>query len=157
MDSFSPRLADSEDLEQILTLEKACYPEPWSADHFVTEIERSYSRVYVLTDDETDSIVVGYIIYWMQTEGASLLNVCVDPKWRGLGLAQKLMQVMIKDVVREEIPRIILEVRKSNENAIELYKKIGFKTMHEREKFYRNGESALVMEIQTSTIQTMIQ
>lgn len=157
MDSFSPRLASSEDLEQILTIEKQCYPEPWSADHFVVEIERTISRVLVLTDDETDSIVIGYIVYWLQTEGASLLNVSIDPKWRGLGFAQRLMQIMIKEVVREEIPRLILEVRKSNQSAISLYQKIGFKTTHTREKFYKDGEAALVMELKTSDIQTLIQ
>ena len=157
MDTFSARLADSSDLESILALEKMAYPEPWGAAHFISEFERSYSRIYVLTDDETDSVITGYIVYWLQTEGASLLNLCIDPKWRGLGMAHQLMQVMIKEVVREELPRIALEVRKSNQNAIKLYEKIGFKQTHERERFYKDGESALVMEIKTSDIQTMIQ
>ena len=125
--------------------------------HFVAEMERPYARIYVLTDDETDSLVLGYIVFWIQTEGASLLNVCVNPKWRSLGMGHKLMQVMINEVVREEIPRIVLEVRKSNERAIALYERIGFRTTHERKKFYQDGESALVMEIKTSDIETMIQ
>ncbi len=157
MSTYSARLADSGDLEQILTIENRAYPEPWSSDHFIAEFERKYARVYVLTDDETDSLVLGYIVYWLQTEGASLLNVCVDPKWRGLGMGQKLMQLMIRDVVHEEIPRTILEVRESNKNAIAMYEKMGFKKTHERPKFYKNGETAFVMEIQTSDIQTLIQ
>ena len=72
-------------------------------------------------------------------------------------MGHKLMQVMINEVVREEIPRIVLEVRKSNERAIALYERIGFRTTHERKKFYQDGESALVMEIKTSDIETMIQ
>ena len=62
----------------------------------------------------------------------------------------KLMQAMIKEAVKEDISRIVLEVRESNKNAIELYTTIGFKVTHEREKFYSNGETALVMEIKTS-------
>ena len=155
--SFSPRLACSEDLEQILSIESKCYPEPWSADHFIQEMQKPYARVFVLTDDETDNAVAGYVVYWVQAEGTSLLNIAIDPKFRNLGFAFNLMQIMIKETVREEIPRIVLEVRESNQEAIHLYEKIGFKKTTERKKFYQNGETAWIMEIKTSDINTPIQ
>ena len=154
--SFSLRPASSDDLEQILNIEKASYPEPWSSDHFIAEMQKTYARVLVLTDDETDSVVGGYIVYWLQVEGVSLLNVCVHPKWRGLGFAMKLMQGMIREVVRDEIPRISLEVRESNREAIALYQRIGFKLTHHRPGFYKDGESAIVMEIKTSDVSSEI-
>lgn len=154
---FSPRPACSDDLEQILFIEQASYPEPWSADHFIAEMQKPYSKTLVLTDDETDASVVGYIIYWVQAEGASLLNVAVHPKWRGLGFAKRLIQEMIKEIVRDEISKIVLEVRESNQNAIFLYEKIGFKLTHRRAKFYSDGEAALVYEIKTSDVPSVIQ
>ena len=110
----------------------------------------------VLTDDETDSIVVGYIVYWLQAEAISLLNVAVDPNWRGFGFGMKLMQAMIKETVQEDISKIILEVRESNSSAIALYNTIGFKVTHTRKNFYSNGETALVMEIKTSEASGLI-
>lgn len=155
--SMSLRPATQEDLAAILTIEKECYPEPWTEAHFRQEFEIPYSRVLVLTDDETDSIVLGYLVYWLQAEGTSLLNVAVGPKWRGLGLSRTLLSAMINETVREEIPRIILEVRASNQHAIAVYEHIGFKRTHERKEFYSNGESAIVMELKTSDIPPLLQ
>jgi ribosomal-protein-alanine N-acetyltransferase len=155
--AVSPRPASVDDLTAILEIERESYPEPWSEIHFQKEMNTAYSRVMVLTDDETDSIVLGYLVYWLQAEGVSLLNVTVAPKWRGLGLSRILLSTMINETVREEIPRIILEVRASNEQAIGVYEHIGFKRTHERKGFYSNGESAIVMELKTSDIPAILQ
>jgi len=155
--AISVRPATSEDLPAILEIERESHPEPWSEIHFQKEMDTPYSRVLVLTDDETDSVVLGYLVYWLQAEGTSLLNVTVAPKWRGLGLSRILLNAMINETVREEIPRIILEVRASNEQAIRVYDHIGFKRTHERKGFYSNGETALVMELKTSDIPAILQ
>jgi len=154
--SVSLRPAVAEDFEQMAAIEKESYPDPWSLDHFVAESKKPYSRMLVLTDDETDTFVVGYIIYWVQVEGVSLLNVTVHSKWRGLGFAQKLMHTMINETVRDEISRIVLEVREGNTGAIRLYEKLGFKKTHERKNFYQNGETAIVMEVKTSELPNVV-
>ncbi len=148
--TVSLRPLTEDDLNQVLLIESKSHPDPWKKAHFEAEIQKPFTRVLVLTDDETDTIVIGYIIYWLQAEGVSLMNITVDPNWRGFGFGNKLMQAMIKEAVAEDISRIILEVRASNESAIQLYEKIGFKVTHQRKNFYSNGETALVMEIQTS-------
>lgn len=153
----SARPAVEEDLEQIVPIEQRCYPEPWTENHFYQELHKPYSRVLVITDDDTDSIVLGYIVYWVQVEGVSLHNVAVDPKWRGLGLARRLLQLMINETVRDEIPKITLEVRESNVAAIALYKSVGFVPTHTRQKFYKNGEAAVVMTLKTSDLSSIVQ
>jgi len=155
--SMSLRPATEDDLPAILEIEQESYPEPWTESHFKQEMKTPYSRVFVLTDDETDSIVLGYLVYWLQAEGTSLLNVAVGQKWRGLGLGRLLLSAMIKETVREEIPRAILEVRESNQKAISVYEHLGFRKTHERKQFYSNGESAVVMELKTSDITSPLQ
>jgi ribosomal-protein-alanine N-acetyltransferase len=157
MSHASARPAVSDDLEQILEIEKLSYPQPWGSDHFIEEMKKPFTRLMVLTDDETDTVVIGYIIYWIHAEAVSLLNITVNPKWRGLGFAQKLMSLMINETVRDEISHIILEVRASNTPAIALYQKLGFRQTHERKKFYHDGETALVMELKTSELSSVIQ
>ncbi len=160
MDSLpklSPRPACPEDLDTILAIETMSHPGPWSRTGFEKELSTPWSRFLVLTDDETDTRIFGYIVYWIQTEGVSLLNITVDPAWRGLGLSRRLMQLMIQETIREEIPRILLEVRESNRTAIRLYESCGFRKTHERKGFYSNGESAWVMESRTEGIETPIQ
>lgn len=156
MSTFSIRPLTDDDLKSVLLIEAQSYPEPWKAAHFEAELKKPYTRALVLTDDETDTVVVGYIVYWVQAEGISLLNVAVEPKWRGFGFGMKLMQEMIKEAVADDISRIVLEVRQSNESAIRLYESIGFKATHQRKNFYSNGETALVMEIKTSDASNMI-
>jgi len=155
--SVSLRPAVTDDLKQIMEIEVQSYPEPWKKTHFLDEMQKSYARLLVLTDDDTDMIVIGYIVYWVQSSGISLLNVTVDPKWRGFGFGMKLMQAMIKEAVHEDIPRIVLEVREGNSHAIALYRGIGFQVTHTRKSFYSNGENALVMEIKTSDAPTTLQ
>ncbi len=153
---FSVRPLTQDDLPAVLQIEKVSYLEPqqtpWSRESFEAEMAKPYARAYVLTDDETDSTVAGYIVFWLQAEACSLLNVAVNLSFRGLGFGEQLIRAMIKDVVREEYPRIVLEVRASNEGAIRLYQKIGFKETHRRLGFYKDGEAALVMELKTSEI-----
>ena len=153
----SLRLLTPGDVPQILMIESLSYPEPWTKAQFEAELTLPYSRFLVLTDDETDEFILGYIVYWIQAEGVSLLNVTVHPDWRGLGNAERLMRAMINETVRDEIPKIILEVRASNAGAIRLYESLGFKKTHERKNFYKDGETAFVMELKTSELSGMIQ
>ena len=155
--NMSLRPGTLEDLAQVLEIERESHASPWTKTHFVQEMGIPYSRFLVLTDDETDSVVLGYIIYWLQAEGASLLNVTVAQKWRGLGLSRILMASMVNEAVREEVPKVMLEVRESNSGAIRIYEHFGFKKTHERKAFYADGETALVMELKTSEITTPIQ
>jgi ribosomal-protein-alanine N-acetyltransferase len=153
----SLRPATVDDLTQIEKIESVSYPTPWTREQFASELETPQSRFLVLSDDETDEFILGYVIYWVQAEGVSLLNITVHPDWRGLGNAEKLLRTMINETVRDEIPKINLEVRVSNAAAIKLYERIGFKITHERKSFYANGETALVMELKTSELSGMIQ
>ena len=155
--AVSPRPATTDVLKQMLAIESASYPTPWQVEHFESELAKPFARVLVLTDDETDRLLAGYIIYWVHAEEVSLLNITVSPNWRGFGFAQKLMTVMVNEAVRDEIPKIVLEVRPSNKSAIRLYEKFGFELMHERKQFYQNGESAYVMQLKTSDLSGIIQ
>ncbi len=148
----SLRPGTEEDIPGILQIEKQSHPEPWSDSHFRQELSVPYSRILVLTDDETDSIILGYLVYWLQAEAVSLLNVTVAPACRGLGFSRILIGAMVNEAVREEIPKVILEVRESNETAIRVYERMGFKKTHERKGFYSNGETAFVMELKTSDL-----
>jgi ribosomal-protein-alanine N-acetyltransferase len=155
--AMSLRPAVQDDLPQVMEIERESYPEPWTEKHFQQELTTPYARFLVLTDDETDSIVMGYLVYWVQAEGVSLLNIAVAQKWRRLGLGRIILATLINEAVREEIPRVILEVRESNTAAIHFYENIGFARTHTRPAFYSNGETAIVMEIKTSDITTPLQ
>lgn len=145
---FSLRPATEEDLPKILELEKLCYPSPavpWTEEAFRTELTKPFANFLMLTDDETDSEIAGYIVYWTMFDEAHILNVAVNPEWRGLGFATQLVRHVINHALKKDMKRVFLEVRKSNESAAALYQKLGFFIDHIKSKFYENGEDAYFM------------
>ena len=71
-------------------------------------------------------------------------------EYQGNGFGSMMLDFVINLVKSVNVPNISLEVRKSNEKAIKLYEKYGFKYSHTREKYYRNGEDALVLILEVT-------
>lgn len=153
----SVRPATEDDLEQVLEIERDSFPKPWQAEAFKTEMSRSYARFWVLTDDETDTKVLGYIVFWLQAEAVSLLTIAVRPTERGQGYAERMIREMVKCVTHDEYPKIILEVRESNQAARKLYQKMGFSEIASRKGFYEDGEAAIIYELKTSDVPDTVQ
>lgn len=72
-----------------------------------------------------------------------IIHVWVDPAWRGQGLGQYLMQ---KLQGQTKFERLFLEVRASNQPAINLYKRAGFMILGRRKNYYQEPrEDAILM------------
>ncbi len=139
------------DLPQVLATEDASYvPQggiPWTRDHFLAEMEKPYAQVLVLTDDETDEVVMGYIVFWQIEDSLEVLNIAVSLSHRGLGLGMKLLGHAIREGIRANQKKVTLEVRKSNLPAIHLYQKMKMTITQIRKGFYSNGDDAYHFEV----------
>lgn len=144
---FSLRPATEEDLPQIMKIENLVHVSPWTENHFRSELEKPYSLFLLLTDDETDSHLAGYIVAWMMFDECQILNLAVDIPSRGLGLAKEMLRKVIFFASQKGIKRVVLEVRKSNLPAIQLYQGLRFVITHIRKGFYTNGEDAYSMAL----------
>ena len=153
-DEFSIRSATFEDLSSLVRIENQVHISPWSEEHFQSELEKPYSRILLLSDDQTDELVAGYIVYWLMLEECEILNLAVDLPYRGLGFAEKLVRSVVSASMKLGLKRVLLDVRKSNLPAIHLYQKVGFTVSHIRKSFYSNGEDAYQMSISLSESQT---
>jgi ribosomal-protein-alanine N-acetyltransferase len=142
---FSVRTATFEDITSLARIENQVHISPWSEENFQSELEKPYSHTLVLSDDDTDSILAGYIVYWLMFDECEILNVAIDLPYRGLGFAEKLIRTVVTAVMKLGLKRVILDVRKSNLPAIHLYQKVGFNIVHVRKSFYSNGEDAYQM------------
>ena len=152
-DEFSIRSATFEDLSSLVRIENQVHISPWNEEHFQSELEKPYSRILVLSDDQTDELVAGYIVYWLMLEECEILNLAVDLPYRGLGFAEKLVRSVVSASMKLGLKRVLLDVRKSNLPAIHLYQKVGFTVSHIRKGFYSNGEDAYQMSISLSETQ----
>jgi ribosomal-protein-alanine N-acetyltransferase len=84
--------------------------------------------------------VIGYIGIEKILDEVHIINMAIDPEYRGKGIGKRLMQHVLND---EEV--FFLEVRVSNETAKKVYEKYGFTVIDTRKGYYADGEDALVM------------
>ena len=90
--------------------------------------------------------LLGYISTMFDGEIIEILNFCVDKNYQHRGIGKKLISYVLSYLNTLGAKSSILEVRESNINAINLYKKIGYKQISVRKNYYSNGENALVFE-----------
>lgn len=143
--TLSLRRASTDDLAELVRVEKQVHASPWDEAHFAAEMEKPYSRVLVMTDDETDSVIAGYVVFWLMFDEAQILNIAVDLPFRRLGLARAMIRQVVSHAIKKEIRKVILDVRKSNQAAIQLYQSMRFTVGQVRKSFYSDGEDAYTM------------
>lgn len=90
--------------------------------------------------------VVAFCEVLRGVDDADILNIETLPGYRRQGLAQQLLQEAFEWARNHHRASIWLEVRAGNVAAIALYEKLGFQTIHTRQRYYADGEDALVMK-----------
>ena len=127
------RTMSHEDVVLVSDIERRSYEFPWSHGVFRDCLLAGYTCVVVVRGD----IVVGYSILSVAAGEAHILNLCVDPTYRGLGYGDRLLDEVLERARRAEVTQIFLEVRPSNQNAISLYQKKGFRQIAYRPAYYQ--------------------
>ena len=92
-----------------------------------------------------DDIVIGYLEYSLIYDRMEIDNFYVNEEYRRNGIGSKLMTYLDSVANRNDVINITLEVRVSNEAAINLYKKYGFVEVALR-KYYYGDEDGILME-----------
>ncbi|HHJ36494.1 MAG TPA: ribosomal-protein-alanine N-acetyltransferase [Gammaproteobacteria bacterium] len=132
------------DLKQVVAVEKKAYPHPWTPGIFRDCLRIGYSA-WVMTLDDT---VIGYGIIMLSPGEAHILNICIDPAYQGKGLGRHLLHHLIKKSDQTDVDMLLLEVRRSNTGAQELYRSEGFHELGVRKAYYpaKNGrEDAIIL------------
>ena len=136
------------DLDAVENIERLSSPAPWPRQAFVDELCRPWARLEVLRHAATGR-VVAFCNYWLVADELHLLNVAVHPEARRRGHAARLLRHVREQAVQGKARVISLEVRVSNLAAAALYRKLGFREVGLRPKYYADsGEDALLMDLQ---------
>ena len=145
MAEFKIREMTEDDIDDILQIEELCYgAHHWSRDSFLVELSNKISLYQCVINDEGKC--VGYMGVWKIIDEAHITNISIHPDYQNKKLAHRLILSAIDECYKEKIKYITLEVRVSNEKAIHLYEKFGFKSLGLRKKYYQdNNEDALIM------------
>jgi [ribosomal protein S18]-alanine N-acetyltransferase len=130
------------DLPQVIAIERRAFPTPWSLAMFVLELSKPSGICLVALQDGR---VAGYLVCSRYDIVWHVMNVAVDPQQRRRGIATAMLQELFS---RADKPgeQYTLEVRTSNDPAIALYERFGFRSAGVRPGYYHdNKEDALIM------------
>ena len=140
------RKVKKEDFEQVYQIEQTCFKDPYPRKHL--EYEFFENPINIILVAEADEKIVGFIDFMVTFNSATIVQIAVVPEYRKQKIATNLLNEMencfpkdLDDVVEN----VTLEVRKSNEAAINLYKKDGYETIVEKKHYYPDGEDAIYM------------
>lgn len=132
------------DCEAVFKIAKVSLPEHWSLQS-VKDVLNYDNNIYYVAKCEDE--VVGFAGIMVVADEAELLNIAVEEEARGQGVGQLLLNAVINASEEKNAIRLLLEVRKSNENALRLYKKNDFSVIGQRKAYYSNPtEDAVIME-----------
>ena len=136
-------LMESAHVSQVAQLEKLCFSAPWSENSISSELTNPLSCWLVALDGDR---VAGYVGSQTVLDESDMMNIAVDPRYRRQGIAQALVEELVKCLARKESRCLTLEVRASNAGAIALYEKLGFVQVGLRKNYYRNPrEDAMIL------------
>jgi len=125
-----------DDLSMVSDIERRSYEFPWSHGVFRDCLLAGYQNIVLVSEDR----VVGYGVLSIAAGEAHILNICIDPELRSHGYGEKLLDEMLFRARAALVREIFLEVRPSNERAIQLYQKKGFHQVANRHAYYQANE-----------------
>jgi ribosomal-protein-alanine N-acetyltransferase len=130
------------DLPQVIAIERRAFPTPWSLAMFVLELSKPSGICLAALEDGE---MVGYLVCSRYDTVWHLMNVAVEPDRQRQGIASALLERLFEEADRPS-EQYTLEVRTSNESAIRLYERFGFRAAGRRRAYYHdNREDALIM------------
>lgn len=139
------RPAVEADLAEIARIERACFADPWSEESF-RRLLAVQPAIFQVLEYRPELRIAGYAIAFAVGEDGELLNVAVEPEFRGKGLAGQMVDALVIELAARGVRAAFLEVRESNRAARALYGSRGFTEIGRRKKYYRRPvEDALVM------------
>lgn len=133
------------DLDAVAALEISVQAFPWSRGNFADSLQAGHS-VWVC---RIGGDLVGFSIVMIVLDEAHLLNVAVGERYQGKGYGARLLLQAMQHARQHGAEKFLLEVRPSNQRAVELYRNLGFRQIGVRRGYYPAAlgrEDALVFE-----------
>ena len=132
------------DLSAIMEIENRAYSHPWTAAIFEDCLRVGYC-CWVL---EMNKAVIGYCVMSVGAGECHLLNMCIIPELQNKKYGALLLDHMLEIARSHHADTAFLEVRPSNQYAIQLYFRAGFDEVGRRRDYYPalfGREDALIL------------
>lgn len=120
------------------------------------ETQREMARVWVARQAPGEP-PLGFVLVWVMVDELEILSVATHPEARRRGAGRALCERALVEARAANCRRMLLEVRRSNEAAIALYRSLGFHVAGVRRRYYPdNDEDALLMNLDLDALGQVI-
>ena len=139
-----------DEIESLVILDRLCFGGLWSIDSYRRELTNENSHflgISVAKDLEpATSGIIGFGCFWAILDEAHITLLGIHPQYQRQGLGKLLLSALLDKARTIEMARATLEVRASNQGAIDLYEKYDFQIVGRRKKYYQdNDEDGVIM------------
>lgn len=131
----------SDDLSQVLLIEKNAQASPWGRSSFEESLIQDHRCRLIEGIIKEQPHLLGYHIVCPVLNELHILNVVVAPRYQGLGLGHSLVDDIISIAKDEQLAKVFLEVRAGNTAAQHLYLKWQFVQIALRKNYYRPNDA----------------
>lgn len=143
-DPISIRRMTIEDLPAVMAIERDSFVTPWKKQHFLYELNDNPRSIFYIAEHRKN--ILGYAGAWVVHPAIHIINLAVHKHSRCKGIGRQLLSHLFNEGIAHGITQASLEVRISNREAQNFYRKMCFKPVALRRNYYiDNGEDALVM------------
>ncbi|MCC2642126.1 MAG: rimI [Nitrospira sp.] len=156
-DSMIIEPANADVLDEVWSIEQACFSEPWTRKMLAAELSGNQFAHFLVAKcpdpPSGDFVIAGYFCFWVVFEELRLMNLAVLAPFRRQGIARRLVCTALQTGLERGANRAMLEVRVSNQEAQALYHRLGFRQTAMRTGYYANpAEDAVLMEMAPLTL-----
>ena len=133
------------DIDEIIDIEYKTYNNPWTKEHFINDINKSYSINYMYKKNDKIS---GYLFGYLIEPEFHLNKITVVANERRKKIGRVFLNFCLKQLLFKNVKCIQLEVSSLNLIAQRFYKNLGFIRVGIRKKYYSEFEDALLYNLE---------
>lgn len=134
--------ASKEDLKAVTFIQNSRFAQKWKEEEFQKILT---IRGFLLLVAEEEKKDLGFILIFRSGTEAEIYLLGVLKEEEGKGIGRMLLSGGEKEVKKEGAEEMLLDVRKGNRRALDLYTRNGYVQYHVRKGYYENGEDALLL------------
>jgi [ribosomal protein S18]-alanine N-acetyltransferase len=152
-ETYNLRKFQQDDLQDVIQINRVCLPENYT-DMFFVDLHERFPETFIVAVEKNQ--IIGYIMCRIEVglsnfgfggllRKGHVVSIAVLPQWRRKGIAGALIEKAIEGMAYYKAKQIYLEVRVTNQAAVDLYKKLGLEITRTISGYYSDGENAHVM------------
>ncbi len=138
------RPVEAKDLRGLAEIERRNMPAPWTEGQLAAELGAKNGLGFVAAEKEG---LCGFVFFRLCPPEGELLHLLVAHAVRGQGIGYALLARGLETLIRQGCISCFLEVRRSNQSALHLYQRAGFRQAGVRKNYYSQPvEDALLLQ-----------